>query len=127
MQHTPQNIRLLSKSNLLEVEFENESFTLPCEYLRVHSPSAEVKGHGPGQEVLQTNKENVEIVQIEPVGNYAIRLIFSDAHNSGLFSWDYLFELGQQRHEKWQTYLQRLSDSGHQRQSQPNDKYVTGQ
>ena len=97
---------------------------LPCEYLRVYSPSAEVKGHGPGQEVLQVGKESVAIVSIEPVGNYAVRLIFSDSHNSGLYSWDYLYELGAERTSKWQDYLDRLKNSGHQRETQANDQYL---
>ncbi len=124
MKHLPTDIKLHSKSKLLEVIFSNESFKLPCEYLRVHSPSAEVKGHGPGQEVLQTEKENVNIVAIEPVGNYAIRLIFSDSHNSGLFSWDYLYDLSVNRQKYWQKYLTRLNDAGITRTRQTNDDYL---
>ena len=127
MQHTPSNLKLQTKSRLLEISFEDEVFVLPCEYLRVHSPSAEVQGHGPGQEVLQTNKEMVNIVAIEPVGNYAVRLIFSDSHNSGLYSWDYLYELGSQRQQKWQDYQRRLDDAGHRRESQDNDQYLLWQ
>jgi len=97
---------------------------LPCEYLRVHSPSAEVKGHGPGQEVLQLNKEEVNIVAIEPVGNYAVRLIYSDSHNSGLYSWDYLHELGTSRYCKWQDYLAQLKAAGKTREPQENDNYL---
>ncbi len=125
MKHTPSNIVLHNKSRLLEVTFEDETFMLPCEYLRVHSPSAEVQGHGPGQEVLQTGKEMVNIVAIEPVGNYAVKLIYSDSHNSGLYSWDYLYELGTQRLEKWQDYLQRLTQNGTQRMPQSSDRYLT--
>lgn len=125
MKQTPQDIRLHSKSRLLEVKFEDELFYLPCEYLRAHSPSAEVQGHGPGQEVLQIGKENVEIVAIEPVGNYAVRLIFSDAHNSGIYSWDILYRLGHERQKIWQRYLQRLADAGVQRDVQENDKYLS--
>ena len=125
MKHLPTDIKLHSKSKLLEVIFSNESFKLPCEYLRVHSPSAEVKGHGPGQEVLQTEKENVNIVAIEPVGNYAIRLIFSDSHNSGLFSWDYLYDLSVNRQTYWQKYLTRLNDAGITRTRQTNDDYLS--
>ena len=124
MKHLPTDIKLHSKSKLLEVIFSTESFKLPCEYLRVHSPSAEVKGHGPGQEVLQTEKENVNIVAIEPVGNYAIRLIFSDSHNSGLFSWDYLYDLSVNRQKYWQKYLTRLNDAGITRTRQTNDDYL---
>ncbi len=97
---------------------------LPCEYLRVNSPSAEVKGHGPGQEVLQLNKEAVNIVSIEPVGHYAVRLIYSDSHSSGLYTWDYLYELGNNRYCKWQDYLAQLKDAGEQREPQENDQYL---
>lgn len=125
MKHTPTNIRLHSKSKLLEVSFDEQVFLLPCEYLRVHSPSAEVKGHGPGQEVLQINKEDINIVAIEPVGQYAVRLIFSDSHNSGLYSWDVLYELGSNRQKHWQKYLSRLADAGQHRDAQPNDQYLS--
>jgi len=90
----------------------------------VYSPSAEVQGHGPGQETLQVDKEDVNIVAIEPVGNYAVRLIFSDSHNSGLYSWDYLYELGRDRQQKWQDYLSRLNRAGHARAEQNNDQYL---
>ena len=125
MKITPTDIRLHSKSRLLEVVYQDETFRLPCEYLRVMSPSAEVKGHGPGQEILQTNKEDVNIVAIEPVGNYAVRLIFNDAHNSGLYSWDYLYELGSERHKNWQAYLTKLQEAGIKRAEQPNDQYLS--
>ncbi|RBP53622.1 gamma-butyrobetaine hydroxylase-like domain-containing protein [Arenicella xantha] len=125
MKITPTDIRLHSKSRLLEVVYQDETFRLPCEYLRVMSPSAEVKGHGPGQEVLQTNKEDVNIVAIEPVGNYAVRLIFNDAHNSGLYSWDYLYELGSERYKNWQAYLAKLKEAGIERADQPNDQYLS--
>lgn len=125
MKHTPTNICLHSKSKLLEVIFDEQVFLLPCEYLRVHSPSAEVKGHGPGQEILQLDKENVNIVAIEPVGQYAVRLIFSDSHNSGLYSWDFLHELGSNRQKYWQKYLTRLTDAGHAREAQPNDQHLS--
>lgn len=124
MKRTPSDIRLHKKSRMLEITFDDVCFQLPCEYLRVHSPSAEVKGHGPGQEVLQTDKEKVNIVAIEPVGHYAVRLIFSDAHNSGIYSWDILYDLGQQRQNLWQDYLQRLADAGVQREAQEHDKYL---
>jgi len=125
MKHTPTDLRLHSKSRFLEVTFTDEVFKLPCEYLRVYSPSAEVKGHGPGQEVLQIGKESVNIVSIEPVGNYAVRLIYSDSHNSGLYSWDYLYQLGSERLAKWQDYLDRLADADVTRQAQDNDQYLT--
>ena len=124
MKKTPSDIRLHQTSRYLEVKFEDETFMLPCEYLRVHSPSAEVKGHGPGQEVLQTGKEDVHIVAIEPVGQYAVRLIFSDSHNSGLYSWDILYQLGHERQKLWQHYLQRLADAGVERQPQENDRFL---
>jgi len=124
MKHTPTELKLHSSSNILEVSFDEQTFMLPCEYLRVYSPSAEVKGHGPGQEVLQVGKEDVGIVSIEPVGNYAVRLIYSDSHNSGLYSWDYLYELGTERTVKWQDYLDRLNASGHPREAQANDQYL---
>ena len=94
MKRTPTEIKLQQTSRILQVSFGDEVFKLPCEYLRVHSPSAEVQGHGPGQEVLQKSKEKVNIVAIEPVGHYAVRLIFDDSHNSGLYSWELLYDLG---------------------------------
>lgn len=124
MKNTPTDIRLHSKSRLLEITFTDEVFKLPCEYLRVHSPSAEVKGHGPGQEILQIGKEAVNIVSIEPVGNYAIRLIYSDSHNTGLYSWDYLYELGSERQKKWHDYLARLADADVTRIAQDNDHHL---
>src|SRR3990167_4787638 len=91
----PTEIKLHQKSRLLEISFaDGKTFRFPCEFLRVYSPSAEVRGHGPGQEVLQAGKKNVEITQIEPVGSYAVQLVFSDGHDSGLYSWDYFYNLG---------------------------------
>lgn len=124
MNKTPTDIRHFNKSRLLEITFTDEVFTLPCEYLRVFSPSAEVQGHGPGQSVLQSGKEEVNIVAIEPVGHYAVRLVFSDSHNSGLYSWDYLYELGSERQSKWQKYLAELEQAGVQRDAQPNDQHL---
>ena len=124
MKKTPTDIRLHTKSRILEVAFADEVFKLPCEYLRVYSPSAEVKGHGPGQEVLQVGKEAINIVAIEPVGNYAVRLIYTDSHNSGLYSWDYLYELGSERAAKWQDYLNRLEQADVTREPQDNDQYL---
>ncbi len=113
----PTDIRLHQVTRKLEITFDDgASFSLPCEFLRVYSPSAEVRGHGPGQEVLQVGKESVNIVAIEPVGLYAIRLIFSDEHDTGLYSWDYLYDLGQRQDALWQTYLDRLAAAGIQRQ-----------
>lgn len=101
---------------MLEIAFDDGArFELPCEYLRVYSPSAEVQGHGPGQGVLQIGKENVNVAEIEPVGNYAVRLVFDDGHNTGIYSWSYLYELGATREEKWREYLERLDAAGHKR------------
>ena len=109
----PTEIKLHQKSRLLEIAFDDgQRFSLPCEYLRVFSPSAEVRGHGPGQEVLQVGKRNVEIKEIEPVGNYAVKLSFSDGHDTGLYSWDYLHELGEKQESSWKSYLARLEQAG---------------
>jgi len=124
MKKTPTDIRLQSKSKVLEISFEDETFKLPCEYLRVYSPSAEVRGHGKGQEVLQIGKEDINIVAIEPVGHYAVRLIFTDSHNSGLYSWDTLYDLGSNRQAYWQDYLDRLDKAGVTRQAQENDSLL---
>ena len=105
---TPLEIKLRTRSRLLEVAFDNGArYELPFEYLRVHSPSAEVKGHGPGQEVLVTGKENVGIKAVEPIGQYAVKLVFDDGHDTGLFTWKYLYELGRDRETIWAKYLQR--------------------
>ncbi len=114
----PTELNLHQTSRVLEVTFgDGEHFTLPCEYLRVFSPSAEVMGHGPGQEVLQLNKEDVNIAQIVPVGNYAVALHFDDEHNTGIYSWDYLYELGTGYEANWQAYLARLEAAGHKRKA----------
>ncbi|MEJ2479542.1 MAG: DUF971 domain-containing protein [Acidihalobacter sp.] len=113
----PTDIRLHQQSRMLELAYDNgQRFRLPCEYLRVFSPSAEVRGHGPGQEVLQTGKELVNITAIEPVGNYAVKLVFSDGHDTGIYDWNYLYELGENQTENWQAYLDRLTEAGYQRQ-----------
>ncbi|MCL5669330.1 MAG: DUF971 domain-containing protein [Gammaproteobacteria bacterium] len=117
-QPRPTGITLHQKSRLLEISFDDGArFQLPCEYLRVYSPSAEVRGHGPGQEMLQTGKENVNISAIEPVGSYAVRLCFDDGHDSGLYSWKLLYELGAQHEEKWRDYLGRLEKAGIERKA----------
>lgn len=109
----PTEIRLHQKSRLLEIGFsDGASFRLPYELLRVYSPSAEVRGHAPGQETLQTGKRNVEIVSVEPVGNYAIKPVFSDGHDTGLYSWDILYDLGARQEILWQDYLARLEAAG---------------
>ena len=113
--HTPipTEIKLHQQSRLLEVSFaDGQRFKLPFEYLRVYSPSAEVRGHGPGQETLQTGKRNVDIVSVDAVGNYAVRPTFSDGHDSGIYSWDVLYELGVNQESNWQAYLARLEAAG---------------
>ncbi|HSW34819.1 MAG TPA: DUF971 domain-containing protein [Steroidobacteraceae bacterium] len=110
---TPTEIKLRTKSRVLEVAFDDGSrFELSFEYLRVYSPSAEVRGHGPGQETLQLGKHEVGIRAAEPVGNYAVKLVFDDGHDSGLYTWDYLYELGTTQAEKWQSYLDRIAKLG---------------
>lgn len=114
----PTEIRLHKKSRILELVYPDDSrYELSCEYLRVHSPSAEVRGHGPGQEVLMVGKESVAITAIEPVGRYAVRLRFSDGHDSGLYTWQYLRELCEGRDENWQSYLERLAEVGYERKA----------
>jgi DUF971 family protein len=109
----PSDITLHRRSRTLELAYaDGERFELPCEYLRVYSPSAEVRGHGPGQEVLQHGKQNVTITAIKPVGHYALQLVFDDGHDSGLYSWDYLYELCLQREARWADYLARLAAAG---------------
>ncbi|MFT7402332.1 MAG: DUF971 family protein [Hydrogenophaga sp.] len=113
---TPQDITLHSQSRVLEIAFsDGQTFRLPFELMRVYSPSAEVQGHGPGQEVLQTGKREVEIAGLTPVGNYAVQPTFSDGHSSGIFSWDYLYFLGTQQTELWADYNARLLAAGMKR------------
>ena len=112
----PTEINLHQKSRVLEIAFDDGSrFQLPCEYLRVYSPSAEVRGHGPGQEVLQLGKENVNITQIEPVGVYAVQLHFDDGHSTGIYSWETLYDLGANQERLWNEYLGRLEKAGYKR------------
>ena len=112
----PTNIVLHKQSRALEVSFDDgEQFNLPCEFLRVYSPSAEVRGHGPGQEVLQTGKELVNINEVEGVGAYAVRLHFDDGHDTGIYSWETLYELGSKQDEYWRLYLEALEKAGFQR------------
>jgi len=109
----PTAITLHQASRVLEITFsDGKIFRLPCEFLRVYSPSAEVRGHGPGQEVLQAGKKDVEILNVEPVGNYAVQLSFSDGHDTGLYSWDLLYEYGVKQDTMWSSYLQRLEQAG---------------
>ena len=111
--HWPGEIRYLSKEKQLLVTFDNgESFTYPAEFLRVESPSAEVQGHGPGQKQTVAGRRHVGIMEIVPVGNYAVRLKFDDLHDSGIFSWQYLYKIGRNQSELWQAYLDRLADKG---------------
>lgn len=109
----PVEINLHQKSRTLEIKFDDGAeFEMSCEYLRVFSPSAEVQGHGPGEGVLQVDKEDVNIKSIEPVGNYAIQLSFDDGHNTGIYSWETLYGLGANKQSNWQNYLQRLKEAG---------------
>ncbi|WP_309626587.1 DUF971 domain-containing protein [Methylibium sp.] len=110
---TPTALTVHQQSRMLEIDFsDGAAFKLPFELLRVYSPSAEVQGHGPGQEVLQTGKRDVEIVSLEPVGNYAVQPTFSDGHSSGLFAWDYLYHLGVEQDGLWRAYEARLAAAG---------------
>jgi len=116
----PTEIKLHQKSRVLEISFaDGKTFQLPCELLRVYSPSAEVRGHGPGQEVLQTGKKEVGITHIEPMGTYAIQLVFSDGHDTGIYSWDLLYEYGLNQEALWQEYLARLAQAGASREPGP--------
>ena len=112
----PTEINLHKQSRILEIAFEDGArFNLPAEYLRVNSPSAEVQGHGPGQGVLQIGKEDVNIENIQQVGNYAIQLFFDDNHNTGIYSWETLYDLGKNQERYWQEYLDKLAKAGHKR------------
>ncbi|MBL6456068.1 DUF971 domain-containing protein [Belnapia sp. T6] len=117
---TPTEIRLKRAERLLEVAFDNGSrFSLPAEYLRVESPSAEVQGHGPGQKVLVSGRREVGILRLEPVGHYAIRIAFDDLHDSGIYSWDYLHRLGAEHAERWAAYERELAEKGLSRDPPP--------
>jgi len=110
---TPLDLTVHSTSRVLEIAYsDGKTFRIPFELMRVYSPSAEVQGHGPGQEVLQTGKRNVELAGLEPVGNYAVQPSFSDGHDSGIFSWDYLYFLGSQQDQLWADYEARLKAAG---------------
>jgi len=116
--HLPTEIKLHQKSRQMEISFsDGRRFELSYEFLRVYSPSAEVRGHGPEQEVLQIGKKDVDITALEPVGSYAVQPRFSDGHDSGLYSWDYLYEIGSDRDQLWQQYLQRLQAAGASREA----------
>jgi len=110
---TPTEIKLHQQSRVMEIAFDDgRSFRLPYEYLRVFSPSAEVRGHGPGQEVLQVGKKDIEIRQVEPVGSYAIQPTFSDGHATGIYSWEYLYQLGLEQDSRWAGYLKQMEAAG---------------
>ena len=110
---SPQSITLHGRSRVLEIGFsDGQVFRIPFELMRVYSPSAEVQGHGPGQEVLQTGKREVTIVDLEPIGNYAVKPVFSDGHDSGIFTWEYFFFLGSKQAELWEDYERRLKEAG---------------
>ncbi len=114
----PTSLTLHQRSRELEIGFDDgETFCIPFELMRVYSPSAEVQGHGPGQEVLQTGKREVEIVSLEPVGHYAVQPTFSDGHQSGIFTWQYLRQLGAHQQDLWQRYLERLEAAGADREA----------
>jgi DUF971 family protein len=120
---TPQSITAHSQSRVLEITFsDGANFRIPFELMRVYSPSAEVQGHGPGQEVLQTGKREIALTALEPVGNYAVQPAFSDGHDSGIFSWDYLYFLGSQQDKLWADYTARLSDAGMERDAPMTEK-----
>jgi len=120
----PVEIKLHRKSGILELSYEDGTYNLNAEFLRVHSPSAEVKGHGPGQEVLQFGKKNVLILKIDQVGNYALRLHFDDDHNTGIYSWDYLRELCLDQANLWAIYLEKLKAANQLREPLPEDTQV---
>ena len=110
---TPTALTVHSQSRLLEIAFsDGAAFKIPFELMRIYSPSAEVQGHGPGQEILQTGKREVDVVALEPIGNYAVKPVFSDGHESGLFTWDYLYHLGNDQTQLWSDYERRLQAAG---------------
>jgi DUF971 family protein len=116
-ERVPTTITLHQKSRVLEIAFtDGKTFRLPYEFLRVYSPSAEVRGHGPGQEVLQVGKRNVDIRSVEPVGSYAVQPQFSDGHATGIYSWEYLYELGENQDDLWKQYLEKLAQAGASRE-----------
>jgi DUF971 family protein len=123
MSEQPTEIKLHQQSRMLEIAFDDGStFQLPCELLRVYSPSAEVAGHGPGQEVLQVGKKNVGITELAPVGSYAVQINFDDGHDTGLYTWQYLYKLGKNQSALWQEYLDRMEAAGASREPAPGAK-----
>ena len=120
---TPQDLTVHSKSRVLEISFsDGQTFRIPFELMRVYSPSAEVQGHGPGQEILQTGKREVALAGLEPVGNYGVKPTFSDGHDSGIYTWDYLYQLGAQQDRFWADYEARLQVAGVDRDAPMPDK-----
>lgn len=114
----PTEITLHQKSRTLEIAFDDGArYTLPFEFLRVYSPSAEVRGHEPGQEVLQVGKKDVVLTAVEPVGSYALKLVYDDGHDSGLYTWDYLHKMGAQQDAMWQEYLRQMEEAGESREA----------
>jgi DUF971 family protein len=117
--HWPTEIRLKQAEKVLEIDFDDgSSFRLPAELLRVESPSAEVQGHGPGQKTVVAGRRHVGIIKVEPVGNYAVRLVFDDLHDTGIYSWKYLYKLGRNLDARWQAYLEALERAGLSRDPQ---------
>ncbi len=124
---TPESLTVHGQSRVLEISFsDGASFRIPFELMRVYSPSAEVQGHGPGQEVLQTGKRDVDVLALDPVGNYAVQPRFSDGHDSGIFSWDYLYHLGSRQAELWAEYERRLQAAGVDRDAPMPGKAAAG-
>ena len=122
---TPTEVKLRKQSNILELSYSDGSqLTFSSEFLRVHSPSAEVRGHGKGQEVLQAGKRHVKLKNIEPVGNYAVKLEFDDGHNTGIFSWDYLISIGRDKKTLWDDYLLKLQQAGKTRDPSPSNTQI---
>ena len=122
---TPTEVKLRKQSNTLELSYSDGSqLEFSSEFLRVHSPSAEVRGHGNGQEVLQAGKRNVKLKNLEPVGNYAVKLEFDDGHSTGIFSWDYLVSIGRDKKKLWEDYLLRLQQAGKTRDPSPTDTQI---
>lgn len=120
---TPESITVHNRSHVLEIGFsDGKLFKIPFELMRIYSPSAEVQGHGPGQEILQTGKRNVDLLDLQPVGNYAVQPTFSDGHSTGIFTWDLLYELGARQQERWAEYERRLAAAGVDRDAPMPDK-----
>jgi len=120
---TPQSLTVHGQSRVLEITFSDGAhYRIPFELMRIYSPSAEVQGHGPGQEILQTGKREVELTALEPIGNYAVQPTFSDGHDTGIFSWDYLYFLGSQQEQLWAEYERRLGEAGVERDAPMPEK-----